>query len=177
MKRHHFLLAAVLTTTTLLGCAGNTKDYREATRGGFGYTETKLSDTQYRVHFKARGTDRAKAMDYAMLRAAEVTILNDFDWFVVTDRETLVDKERVETGPQFGFQQRYSRVTECGALGCRTTLYPSSQFNTGIFVGGSDRSEIESVLSIEVGRGEQPQRENTYDARQVRNNLMPKKVE
>ncbi|MCW8109124.1 hypothetical protein OPS25_11510 [Alteromonas ponticola] len=173
MNKIHILLAVVLTMLTLAGCAGKSRDYREASRGGFGYTETKLSDTQYRVHFKARGTDRAKAMDYAMLRAAEVTILNDYDWFVVTDRETLVDKERVAPSPQFGFQQRYARVTECGAFSCRTTLYPTSQFSTGIFVGGSDRSEIESILSIEVGRGEQPQRENTYDARQVRNNLMP----
>ncbi len=173
MKWANSLLVVILATFTLLGCAGNSHEYREATRGGFGYTETKLSDTQYRVHFKARGSERAKAMDYAMLRAAEVTILNDYDWFIVTDRETLVDKERVASGPQFGFQQRYSRVTECGAFHCRTALYPTSQFSTGIYIGGAEQSEIESILSIEVGRGEQPERENTYDARQVRNNLMP----
>ncbi len=175
MKKTACLLVVIFATMALFGCAGSSDEYREASAGGFGYTETKLSDTQYRVHFKARGSDRAKAMDYAMLRAAEVTILNDYDWFIVTDRETLVDKERVASGSQFGFQQRYSRVTECGAFSCRTALYPTSQFSSGVFIGGSDQSEIESILSIEVGRGEQPQRDNTYDARQVRNNLMPAK--
>ena len=92
-------LSMILVVLLMAGCASQ-PDYREATQGGFGYTESQMSETQYRVHFKAKGSDKAKAMDYAMLRAAELTLLKGYDWFVVTDRETMVDKERVETSPQ-----------------------------------------------------------------------------
>lgn len=159
----------------LLGGCASQPDYREASKGGFGYSESKLSDTQYRIHFKARGSDKAKAMDYAMLRAAEVTLENGYDWFVVNDRETLVDKESVQSSPQVGFSQRYTQVRECGLATCRTSRHPSTQFQTGIFVGGSDKSEIESILSIETGKGTRPDSGSSFDARDVKENLMPEK--
>eukprot|EP01093_Parvamoeba_rugata_P011593 TRINITY_DN31_c0_g2_i4.p1 TRINITY_DN31_c0_g2~~TRINITY_DN31_c0_g2_i4.p1 ORF type:complete len:117 (+),score=25.58 TRINITY_DN31_c0_g2_i4:127-477(+) len=112
-------------------------------------------------------------MDYAMYRAAELTLLKGYDWFVVTERETLVDKERVEASPQMGFSQRYSRVTECGMLTCRTTNYPSTQLSTGVYVGGSEKSEIESVLSIEMGKGPRPTSATSFDARELSDNLKP----
>lgn len=166
----------VLAVLVMAGCASQ-PDYRQAQKGGFGYTESKLSDTQYRVHFKAKGSDKGKAMDYAMLRAAEVTLLEGCDWFVVTDRETLVDKETVQTTPTAGFSQRYARVTDCGVLTCRTSYHPTTQFETGVFVGGSQKSEIESILSIELGKGTRPSSATSFDAREVRDNLQPKTEE
>jgi len=162
----------VLAVVIMAGCASQ-PDYRQAQKGGFGYTKSKLSDTQYRVHFKAKGSDKGKAMDYAMLRAAELTLLEGYDWFVVTDRETLVDKETVQTTPTAGFSQRYARVTECGVLTCRTSYHPTTQFETGVFVGGSQQSEIESILSIELGKGTRPTSATSFDAREVRDNLKP----
>ncbi len=176
MKSNNILLLSALLLSGLFisGCASQ-PDYREATRGGFGYTESKFTDTQYRVNFKARGTDKSKAMDYAMLRAAELTLEQEYDWFVVTDRETLVDKEHVQVSPQVGFSRRYATVTDCGALTCRTSRFPRSQFETGVFIGGSEQSEIESILNIEMGKGAQPDASTSFDARQVVENLGPKK--
>ena len=173
MKTRIMLVLAVLI---MAGCASQ-PDYRQAKKGGFGYTESKLSDTQYRVHFKAKGSDKGKAMDYAMLRAAELTLLEGYDWFVVTDREPLVDKETVQATPTAGFSQRYARVTECGVLTCRTSYHPTTQFETGVFVGGSQQSEIESILSIEMGKGTRPTSATSFDAREVRDNLQPKTEE
>ena len=173
MKTKIMLVLAVLI---MAGCASQ-PDYRQAKKGGFGYTESKLSDTQYRVHFKAKGSDKGKAMDYAMLRAAELTLLEGYDWFVVTDRETLVDKETVQATPTAGFSQRYARVTECGVLTCRTSYHPTTQFETGVFVGSSQQSEIESILSIEMGKGTRPASATSFDAREVRDNLQPKTEE
>ena len=173
MKTKIMLVLAVLI---MAGCASQ-PDYRQAKKGGFGYTESKLDDTQSRVHFKAKGSDKGKAMDYAMLRAAELTLLEGYDWFVVTDRETLVDKETVQTTPTAGFSQRYARVTECGVLTCRTSYHPTTQFETGVFVGGSQQSEIESILSIEIGKGTRPTSATSFDAREVRDNLQPKTAE
>lgn len=163
----------IMTLLVAVGCASQ-PDYREASKGGFGYTESKLSDSQYRVHFKAKGSDKGKAMDYAMLRAAELTLLESYDWFVVTDRETLIDKETVGTSPQTGFEQRYTRVRDCGLLGCRTSYEPTSQVTTGVFVGGTQSSEIESILNIELGKGPRPTSTTSFDAREVRENLKPK---
>ena len=173
MKTKIMLVLAVLI---MAGCASQ-PDYRQAKKGGFGYTESKLSDTQYHVHFKAKGSDKGKAMDYAMLRAAELTLLEGYEWFVVTDRETLVDKETVQATPTAGFSQRYARVTECGVLTCRTSYHPTTQFETGVFVGGSQQSEIESILSIEMGKGTRPTSATSFDAREVRDNLQPKTEE
>ena len=170
MKTKIMLVLAVLI---MAGCASQ-PDYRQADKSGFGYNESKLSDTQYRVHFKAKGTDKGKAMDYAMLRAAELTLLEGYDWFVVTDRETLVDKETVQTTPTAGFSQRYARVTDCGVLTCRTSYHPTTQFETGVYVGGSQKSEIESILSVELGKGTRPTSATSFDAREVRENLQPK---
>ena len=165
----------LLLTAILLGGCESQPDYREATKGGFGYTESKFTDTQYRVNFKGRGTDKSKAMDYAMLRAAELTLEQGYDWFVVTDREILVDKENVQLSPQVGFSRRYATLTDCGALTCRTSRFPRSQFETGVFIGGSEQSEIESILNIEMGKGAKPNSGTSFDAKQVTENLGPKK--
>ena len=108
-----------------------------------------------------------------MLRAAEVTIEQGYDWFVVANRETLIDREKVTTEPQVGFSQRYSRVTECGLLTCRTEHHPRSTLSAGVFVGGKESSTIESVLDVQLGRGVRPDDAQSYDARQVAENLAP----
>ena len=48
MKSNNILLLSALLLSGLFigGCASQ-PDYREATRGGFGYTESKFTDTQY----------------------------------------------------------------------------------------------------------------------------------
>ncbi|MBT80579.1 MAG: hypothetical protein CL587_09345 [Alteromonadaceae bacterium] len=164
-------LLIVALTLTLAACASQPA-YREASNGSFGYTETKLTDTQYRVYFKARGSDKTRAMDYAMLRAAEITLENQYDWFTVTERETLVDKETVSTGPETMFSQRYARVTECGALTCRTSWQPQTMVSTGVFIGGREQSEIESTLNIKMGKGTAPEDNETFNAEQVKTNLL-----
>ena len=64
-----------------------------------------------------------------------------------------------------------------GVLTCRTSYHPTTQFETGVFVGGSQKSEIESILSIELGKGTRPSSATSFDAREVRDNLQPKTEE
>lgn len=165
--------ATLIMGLTLAACASQPA-YRAAENGGYGYSETKLTDTQYRVYFKGKGSDKTKAMDYAMLRAAEVTLNEGYDWFVVANRETMVDREKVSVEPEIGFSKRYTRVTDCGLVTCRTRVYPESTLSTGIFVGGQEKSVIESALDIQLGRGTRPDLSSSFDARQVKENLSPK---
>ena len=164
---------ALFSSIALVACSSS-PEYRQAEDNGFGYKESQLSDTQYRVHFKAKGSDTEKAMDFAMLRAAELTLQNDYDWFTVCSRETLVDKEQTQNTSQVGFTRRYEQVRECGILSCRTTTRPSTSYETGVFVGGNRDSEVEAIMSIKFGKGEQPDSESTFDASEVHENLKPK---
>ena len=43
-----------------------------------------------------------------------------------------------------------------------------------VFVGGNRDSEVEAIMSIKFGKGEQPDSESTFDASEVHENLKPK---
>ena len=64
---------SLMTVFVVTACAGQPA-YRAAERGGFGYSERQITEEQYRVNFKARGDNIGMAVDYAMLRAAEITL-------------------------------------------------------------------------------------------------------
>lgn len=172
MKTYQILLMSC--ALTLAACSSQ-PDYRAAEDNGYGYTETKLTDSQYQIQFKARGTDKAAAHNYALLRAAEVTVENNYDWFVVTHRETEVDKETVQTAdfyPRSG-----DMVTYCNAITCRTSYHPRSAFSAGIHVGGRTDSDIIVTLDTRMGNGEQPDTDYSYNAAEVIENLQPKTQE
>ncbi|CAB0151467.1 hypothetical protein PSI9734_01854 [Pseudidiomarina piscicola] len=158
-------------TLLLTACAGQ-PDYRAAEDGGYGYTETQITDTQYQVKFKARGTDKGAANNYALLRAAQVTLQNDHDWFVISHRETQVDKETVNNA-DFGYPSSGDMVTYCNAIRCETRYYPRTAFQAGIHVGGRTDSDITVTLDIKLGSGEQPEGQHSYDASEVVSNLEP----
>lgn len=164
------LIAAV--AFSLLGACASQPDYRAAENGGYGYTEQQLSNDQYRVSFRSRGDDTGLAMDYAMLRASELTMEKGYDWFDIASRETLVDRERVDSGFSTGAGVTYTTVQDCGLLGCRTYQRPSQSYHTGMHLG-DERSEVEVIMEIRMGNGIRPSGEQNYDAREVYQNLKP----
>ncbi len=171
---NRLLTLSVIFASALLVACSSQPEYREAKGSGYGYQETKISETQYRVGFKARGTDKSKAMDYALLRAAEVTLENGHDWFIVTHRETLIDRERVRSGSSLGYMNSHDVVTRCGAISCTTRHYPRSSYSAGIHIGGNSSSEIESILEIKIGKGMRPDTDYSFNASEVKENLSPK---
>ena len=172
MKTMNFL-TVIFASLLVIGCSSQ-PDYREAEGNGYGYQATKLTDKQYRISFKARGSDQNKAMDYALLRAAEVTKENGYDWFVVTHRETFVDRERISPQSSIGYTNSSNMVTRCGLVSCTTTHYPRSTMSAGIHIGGSESSDIQTVLEIQLGTGVQPDSEHSFEAQAVIDNLSPK---
>ncbi|WP_258808029.1 CC0125/CC1285 family lipoprotein [Pseudidiomarina sp. CB1] len=166
----------VLVVSFVVGACASEPDYRAAENGGYGYTETKITDTDYQVEFKARGSDKGAAMNYALLRAAEVTLENDHDWFVITHRETQIDKETIRDH-SFDGMAGGDMVTYCNMIRCETRYYPRSAFSAGIHVGGRTDSDIQVTLDIQLGSGSQPQDKHSYDASEVVANLKPKSEE
>lgn len=167
-----YLLTGFIIAITLSACSSQ-PDYRKAEGSGYGYQETKVSETDYRVSFKARGSDSTKAMDYALLRAAEITIEQGYDWFVVTHRETLIDRERVEPNNSLSYTNSRDVVTRCGLISCTTREYPSSSMSAGIHIGGNESSEIQSILVIRIGKGTRPDTDYSFNALEVKENLKP----
>ena len=173
-SRMHTVGRALLITMSVLfiaACASNKSLYVPAPdEGDVGYRESRLSEARYRVVFKGEsGTSLEKVQDYALLRAAELTVAQNYDWFEVAERTTtpLNDKSnaaRAAVQVSAGTTQQ----TSCGLLGCTTTSSPSTP--------GFPRSELEFsereqsyITSIEVlmGEGTHDRSADIYDARDV----------
>lgn len=164
-------LISIITISLLAACASQS-DYHAADGRGYGYTEQQLSSDQYRVSFRSRGDDTGLAMDYAMLRASELTMEQGYDWFDIASRDTLVDRERVNSGVPAGTGVSYTTVQDCGLLTCRTYQRPNQSYHTGMHLG-DERSDVEVIMEIRLGNGIRPTGEQSYDAREVYENLKP----
>lgn len=161
--RRSWLLGAVLTLA-LAACSSS--PYRAADGRGFGYSERQLSDDQFRIHFRAAGDNTAEAMDYAMLRASELTLLNGYDWFDVASRDTLLNRESVPSATISTVGVSYATVQDCGLLTCTTRQQALPNYQTTVSAG-NDRSEVEVIMDIRMGKGMRPGSQISYDARDL----------
>jgi hypothetical protein len=151
----------ILFFALALSACASQPAYKAAVGDGSGYKEIALGDNHYRVQFKLRGHSRSAARDYALMRAAELTLAQGYDWFLVEKRttRTLNDKTISPASSE-------TIVTrDCGLLGCRTTSYklPAPELDI-------PDTETLVLLDIRMGRGVRPEQE-TYDARETRENL------
>lgn len=65
--------------------------YRPHSAGGThgGYSEQRLAPDQYQVRFHGNSmTSRDRVEGYMLYRAAELTLQNGYDWFLMVDRNT-----------------------------------------------------------------------------------------
>ncbi len=146
----------------LLGACATTpySHYRAAKSDGSGYKEIALDSTSYRVQFKLRGNQRTAAHNYALQRAAELTLAAGYDWFIVSkQKRRLIDtRENTAEHPQTISTRR------CGLLGCQTQTYRTDQNDP------LDMQEQENytlvLLDIHMGRGIRPEK-NSYDAQET----------
>jgi hypothetical protein len=57
-----------------------------------GFSETQLSNDIFNVSFKGNGyTSREKASDFALLRSAELTLNNGYQYFIILNSEKYID--------------------------------------------------------------------------------------
>lgn len=96
------LLAALGSGALLLaGCMTETP-YRPATGSGFnrtGYSERQVEQNRFLVTFAGNTvTDRDTVERYLLYRAAQLTVQNDFDYFVMVQRDTDRQARTYSTG-------------------------------------------------------------------------------
>jgi hypothetical protein len=102
---------ALIGASTLMvaGCATETT-YRPATGTGFyrtGYSDQQLEPDRFMVSFAGNTvTSRDTVERYLLFRAAQLTLANGYDYFVMADRDTQLRSRTYSTpgayGPGFG---------------------------------------------------------------------------
>jgi len=159
----------VISLVILTGCASSEVEYAPASGpDSAGYTEQQISGNRYRVVFT--GNDRSTVetvQNYALLRAAELTVQKDFDWFRVADRNTVTLQG--DTNSTTALIAQGNQVqTDCGLLGCRTRQVP--QFSGTQVRSPADGNRYSSNLEI-VMVEQAEQNDDVYNAREVIENL------
>lgn len=165
-------LITLITMTLLVTACASKPDYRPANKGSVGYSEQKITNDRFRVQFKSVSNSVADAADYALLRSAELTQQQGFDWFVVTSKETFVESQKVEPASAIGLSHQQRIERRCGLLTCETYRRPSSEIGVS-FSSANNRKEVHSILEIRMGKGLKPN-ESTYSAADVIENLSKK---
>ena len=160
MRRH---LAPLLMTLTLAACTTPTAYAPLQTPSGSGFSETKIQDDRWRVTFRG-GSDagRERVADLTLLRAAQLTLQQGYDWFRITQRYGQISPSR---GP----------TLSVGAGGGDYGWRGGSSFGVGVggipLGGGPQLSE---TLEILMARGEAPKGDPAvYDAHGVQQSIKP----
>lgn len=170
-ERHLFVqrrLLSALVAGLLVGLAAcSTPLYKQASGPyGLGYSEAALEEGRYRITFRAR--DQATAYDFALLRAAELTLAKGYVWFRVTN--TLSD----EHGDNYS-RSRVSLDTGYGGFG----HHRGSRWGVGLGIPlGSSYRDAVTTIDIQMGKGDKPgdssEQGKVYDAASVKATIGPR---
>jgi hypothetical protein len=164
----------VMTTVALAllaGCATQTNYQPAEKRGADGYTETKLTANRYRVTFVGNSATPSETVkDYALLRAAELTLQEGYDWFQIAhlDGDKKTNSTYFDGGTAFPAQT--SVYQRCGLMSCDTYVASSPGFGGGIGTV-SHNTAYSSALEIVMGKRPMPKTADSYDARELASTL------
>jgi hypothetical protein len=149
MKR---LVIAAVCLITLSACE-TPVTYGPSSGRGSGFSEQKIENDRLRVTFRGAGPD-AQINDYALLRAADLTLQEGYDWFRVVQRDRGVSPS---SGP------RMSVGTGGTSFGRRSAV--GVGLGTSFDLGGGPVRTVS--LEIKLGKGPVPTDREVYDARSV----------
>jgi hypothetical protein len=159
-----FRILALAFSIALAACASTPTYTPAASPGAAGYSETRIESNRYSVTYRAAGAAEAQLLeDYALLRAADLTLQNGRDWFWV-DRRALDESGARSSGPSIGVG------IGAGRWGGNTGVNVGVGVNVPIGGQGGARARS-ATLDIRFGEGAQPADANAYDARSVAANV------
>lgn len=158
-----FILAAAFAV--LAACATPPPVYTAASSDrSLGYSERQIESNRYFVTYRVTSpVDSVLLQDYALLRAADLTIANGRDWFWV-DRRSL-DEEHTRSGPSVGVG------VGAGSWGGRSGGSVGVGVNFPLGGGANAPRARSATLEIRFGEGPKPDDANAYDARATAENL------
>ncbi len=154
----------LVVAASLVACATAPPPYAAATSSGAGYSETQIESNRYFVTYRApAGANPALLEDYALLRAADITLENGREWF-------WVDRRNVEAYDGRGYGPSVGVGVGGGSWGSRSGASVGVGINFPIGGQGGQRARA-ATLEVRFGEGPKPDNPNTYDARAVSANL------
>ncbi len=178
---HRFSQVRVLAVITALliftGCATSTP--YQAVEKGSGYQDEKLETNRYRVSFAGNSlTSRETVENYLLYRAAEITLENGADYFIIADRDTESDTTYFRTFDDFGHFSGFGRFRSFHRFGFYKGGFRGSRFGFGI-----SRSTVRSTVrytsyaDIVIYKGDKPENDpQAYNALDIRRQLASKVV-
>lgn len=168
------LIPALMGLSVLAGCATQSV-YAPADSGrttAAGYSESKLTDNRYRVTFTGNtSTPSATVKDYALLRSAELTLQQGYDWFTVVNRDLDRKTSSTTTGADTIVYPQTQVYQSCGLLGCRTAVATAPGFSAPDLATTSTSTAYSQALEIVMGKGATPSSGDSYNARQLANSI------
>ena len=161
----HAACAAILVALSACATAGPPPYAAAPSQTAAGYSETQIESNRYFVTYRApSGADAATLQDYALLRAADLTLQNGREWFWV-DRRTLDEQNSRSSGPQIGVG------IGGGSYGSRSGGSVGVGINFPLGGGQSGQRARSATLEVRFGEGAKPDDPNAYDARSISTNL------
>lgn len=152
------LLIASIVLAALAACSTPTRYEPAVKKGESGFTEARIEQNRYRITFRGgSGAPAARVKDLALLRAADLAVSNNYDWFEVVNSY----EEAFEgPGPSIG-------------LGVGGGNYGGS---TGVGVGVSSGFKLAgpvraTTMEVLMGNGPRPDRPSAYDAKSIKDSI------
>jgi hypothetical protein len=137
------------------------------TSAALGYSETQIESNRYFVNYRApSGAEVSVLQDYALLRAAELTLANNREWFWVDRRTT----DQPMSSSSYGGSSVGIGIGG-GSWGRRSGASVGVGINVPLGGRPSAERARSATLEIRFGEGAKPDDPNAYDARSVQTNL------
>lgn len=145
-------LALALTAMLAVGCASSYgPDYdRAENRGDLGYYDTRLDQNRYRIEYRTDYRDSELAQDFAMRRAAELTLQGGYEWFQV------IHRNRAFSDDFFGRYDTYRYNDRNDRYRGRPAYYDGDYNDSAV-----------AVIEVVMGYDPPPGGSSIYDARRV----------
>ena len=150
----------------LLSACATATPYQAAAPNQFGFEEQRIENNRVRITFRGNSvTDRDTVETYLLYRAAEVTLENGKDYFVVANRDTEAHSHLMGVGPpRFPFDYYYYSPARGWGPWYDPFWYEPSSYR--------EITRYEAIAEIAMFNGQKPANDpNAFDAREVQSNL------
>ncbi len=149
------ILAPIAACLALAACAtaAPTVYAPQAGPRASGFSDMRIEADRYRVTYRGgNGAGINQVADYALLRAAEITVAQGYEWFMITDQFTQGEAGR---GPQVSVGGGSTSFGRSSALG----------LGLGTSFDLSGGPQLTRNIEIKLGKGEKPG--TGYDATDI----------
>ncbi len=172
----NFALGAV-ALCLLAACVSATPYGPASQGGGYGFSDQRIEENRFRITFRGNSSTPREVVENSLLyRAAELTVEQGYDYFIVVENDTEVKKSYSGGTTYPAFYGRYGYNYPF-----HRSFYSFPYYAYGFGWGGyggdnyvREFTRYSAVAFVSMHEGEKPQdKPNAFDAREVKTNLGP----